>query len=197
LLERRGNDRPTWLPARVLARALGCARTATAETPSADESAAESARAGALFMERAQSAYARNDYTRAEQYLNLAKESGRDEAEITPLLIDVCVKDQRYRAALQYAQEYLRRHPRAYRLRFVEATLLGALGEAAKAREELQKVLNAEPKHADAHYSLAVLLRDDLGNHLEADAHFRDYLRLEPGGVHAEEASQSLLEVVP
>lgn len=177
--------------------ALGCARSATLEAPSADESADEAARRTELFMQRAQSAFARSDYTRAEQYLNLAKESGRSETEITPLLIDVCVKDQRYRAALQYAQEYLRRHPRAHRLRFVEATLLGALGETARAKEELEKVLNAEPRHADAHYSLAVLLRDDLGNHLEADSHFRDYLRLAPRGAHAEEAGQSLLEAMP
>jgi hypothetical protein len=58
-------------------------------------------------------------------------------------------------------------------------------------------VLSAKPEHADAHYSLAVLLRDDLGNHLAADAHFRDYLRLAPRGSHAEEANQSLLEVMP
>lgn len=177
--------------------ALACARDATLEAPTEAESAAEAARRTQLFMQRAQAAYARTDYTRAEQYLNLAKESGRDEAEITPLLIDVCVKDQRYRAALQYAQEYLRRHPRAYRLRFVEATLLAGLGEIAAAREELEKVLSAQPEHADAHYSLAVLLRDDLGNHLEADAHFRDYLRIAPRGIHAEEAGQSLLELVP
>lgn len=177
--------------------ALGCAQRATPDAASANADGVEAARAADSFMQRAQSAYARSDYTRAEQYLNLAKESGRSETEITPLLIDVCVKDQRYRAALQYAQEYLRRHPRAYRLRFVEATLLGALGEVAHAKEELEKVLNAEPHHADAHYSLAVLLRDDLGNHLEADAHFRDYLRLAPRGVHAEEAGQSLLEAMP
>ena len=116
---------------------------------------------------------------------------------MTPLLIDVCIKDQRYRAALQYAQDHLRRHPRSYRLRFVEATLLSALGDVARAREELEKVLDVSPDHADAHYSLAVLLRDDLGNHLEADHHFRSYLRLAPRGTHAEEAGESLLEAMP
>jgi len=174
---------------------LGCARGAEPET--ADLTASEDQRRSELLMARASSAASRADYTRAEQYLNLAKESGRDEAEITPLLIDVCIKDQRYRAALQYAQDHLRRHPRAYRLRFVEATLLSALGEVAHAREELEKVLAESPAHADAHYSLAVLLRDDLGNHLEADQHFRSYLQLAPRGAHAEEAGESLLEAVP
>lgn len=174
----------------------GCAKAADREA-SGPDSAAESRRESAELMARARALAANADYTRAEQYLNLAAQSGRDEAEVTPLLIDVCIKDQRYRNALQYAQEYLRRHPRAYRLRFVEATLLSALGDVARAREELEKVLNASPRHADAHYSLAVLLRDELGNHLEADAHFRSYLRLAPGGAHAEEAGQSLLEAMP
>jgi tetratricopeptide (TPR) repeat protein len=176
---------------------VGCARGEELSPTDADGAAAMSQRRAELFLERARAAYARGDHTRAEQYLNLAKESGRDETEVTPLLIDVCVKDQRYRAALQYAQEYLRRHPRAYRLRFVQATLLAALGEVPAAREELEKVLAARPEHADAHYSLAVLLRDDLGNRLEADSHFRDYLRLSPRGAHAEEAGESLLEAVP
>jgi predicted Zn-dependent protease len=177
--------------------ALGCARSAELEPARADGGAAEARASAELLMNRARSAYARADYTRAEQYLGLARENGRDEAEITPLLIDVCVKDQRYRAALQHTQEHLRRHPREYRLRFVQATLLGALGEVARAREDLEKVLAAKPEHADAHYALAVLLRDDLGNRLEADAHFRDYLRLSPRGVHADEAGESLLEAVP
>jgi tetratricopeptide (TPR) repeat protein len=150
-----------------------------------------------FFLENARAFAAQRDYTRAEQYLNLAAQSGSPDSEVTPLLVDVCVQDQRYRAALQYAQDYLRRHPRAYRLRFVEATLLSAIGEVAQAREALEKVLSASPRHADAHYSLAVLLRDDLGNHQEADEHFRSYLELRPRGAHAEEAGQSLLETMP
>ena len=150
-----------------------------------------------FLLQNARAFAAQQDYTRAEQYLNLAAQSGSPDSEVTPLLVDVCVQDQRYRAALQYAQDYLRRHPRAYRLRFVEATLLSAMGEVARAREELEKVLSASPHHADAHYSLAVLLRDDLGNHLEADEHFRSYLKLQPRGAHAEEAGQSLLEAMP
>src|SRR6185369_4867731 len=133
-----------------------------------------------------------SDYTRAEQYLNLATQSGGDASQILPRLIDVCVRDQRYRAALEYAEQHLRRHPRAYRLRYVEATLLRALGDVAKSRQELERVLDASPNYADAHYSLALLLRDELGSYLEADQHFREYLRLAPGGNHAEEAGESL-----
>jgi tetratricopeptide (TPR) repeat protein len=112
-------------------------------------------------------------------------------------LIDVCVRDQRYRAALQYAEEHLRRHPRAYRLRYIEATLLRALGDIGKSRQELQRVLDTSPDYADAHYSMAILLRDQLGSYVEADQHFREYLRLAPRGQHAEEAGESLLEAMP
>lgn len=174
----------------------GCASGASSDLRSGDDET-QGQRESAELMQHARALAQNADYTRAEQYLNLALQSGRDEAEVTPLLIDVCIQDQRYRAALQYAQEHLRRHPRAYRLRFVEATLLSALGDVAQAREELEKVLNVSPDHADAHYSLAVLLRDDLGNRLEADQHFRSYLRLAPRGAHAEEAGESLLEAMP
>jgi tetratricopeptide (TPR) repeat protein len=143
-------------------------------------------------------AFARaSDYARAEQYLLLAAQSGAEEERVAPLLISVCIKDQRYRAAIQHAEHHLRRHPRAYRLRFVQATLLAATGDIARARSELERVLQTAPGHADAHYAIAVLLRDDLGNHFQADAHFREYLRLAPQGAHAEEAAGSLLEQMP
>ncbi|HYQ44848.1 MAG TPA: tetratricopeptide repeat protein [Polyangiaceae bacterium] len=151
----------------------------------------------ALLVQRAHQFADAADYTRAEQYLNLATKRGGDETQVMPLLIDVCVRDQRYRAALQYAEEHLRRHPRSYRLRYIEATLLRALGDIGKSRQELQRVLDASPDYADAHYSMAVLLRDQLGSHQEADRHFREYLRLAPRGQHAEEAGESLLEAVP
>lgn len=184
----------------LLLAACGGASAREAEQPNhagVSESAAAARRESEALMQHAR-AFARSaDYTRAEQYLNLAVQSGRSETEVTPLLIDVCIKDQRYRAALQYAQEHLRRHPRAYRLRFVEASLLAALGDVARAREALEKVLSVSPTHADAHYSLAVLLRDELGNRYDADQHFRSYLKLSPLGSHAEEARQSLLEAMP
>jgi len=151
----------------------------------------------ATWMQRAHQLADAADYTRAEQYLNLATKHGGDPAQVMPLLIDVCVRDQRYRAALQYAEEHLRRHPRAYRLRYIEATLLRALGDIGKSRQELQRVLDASPEYADAHYSMAVLLRDQLSSYVEADRHFREYLRLAPRGQHAEEAGDSLLDSMP
>jgi len=180
----------------ALALLFGCA-SGPGPATGVDASQSDDALASAELMRRARAFAEASDYTRAEQYLNLAAANGRDPAEVTPLLIDVCVRDQRYRAALEYAEQRLRRHPRAYRLRYVEASLLSALGDVARAREELEKVLSESPGYADAHFSLALLLRDELGSYSEADRHFREYLRLAPGGAHAEEAGQSLLEVMP
>lgn len=167
-----------------------------AKQPQLDARSAEEQQVATLVHQAHQFADSA-DYTRAEQYLNLATKRGGDPAQVMPLLIDVCVRDQRYRAALQYAEEHLRRHPREYRLRYIEATLLRALGDVGKSKQELQRVLDASPDYADAHYSMAVLLRDQLGSYQEADAHFREYLRLAPSGQHAEEAGESLLEAMP
>ena len=179
----------------LLTLCLGaCARSVKAPDV---ESRSEAERQVSTLMQRAHLFADAADYTRAEQYLNLATERGGDPKQVMPLLIDVCVRDQRYRAALQYAEEHLRQHPRSYRLRFIEATLLRALGDVARSRQELQRVLDASPEYADAHYSMALLLRDELGSYLEADRHFREYLRLAPRGQHAEEVGDSLLEVMP
>jgi len=50
---------------------------------------------------------------------------------------------------------------------------------------------------AQAHYLLALVSRDMDNDVLEADRHFREYLRLEPSGPHADEAKASLLSRVP
>ena len=174
----------------------GCAELASSETPDHRKAELEAQRVREL-IERAQGFAAESDYARAEQYLGLALASGANEEKIQPLLIDVCIRDRRYRAAIQYAEQHLRKHPRAFRLRFLEATLLVAIGDVAHARDELERVLSARPEYADAHYTLAVLLRDELGNHTQADRHFKEYLRLAPSGMHAEEAGESLLQVLP
>jgi tetratricopeptide (TPR) repeat protein len=137
------------------------------------------------------------DYTRAEQYIDAARLSGANPDQVLPLLLEVCIKDRRYRSAVQHTQDYLRKRPAAYRVRFMLATLYVGLAEADAARRELERVLRQEPDYAAAHYTLAVVLRDDLGHLGEADLHFREYLRLEPRGTHAEEAEGALLQRVP
>lgn len=137
------------------------------------------------------------DLTRAEQYLAAAAAAGGDSKKIFPILIRVCIQDGRYRVAIRYAEEYLHEHPGDFRSRFVLATLYAAVGDAEMARKNLDEVLERSPEDAEAHFALAVLMRDTQDDPLGADHHFREYLRLQPGGSHAEEAQSSLLKSVP
>jgi Flp pilus assembly protein TadD len=70
------------------------------------------------------------------------------------------------------------------------------MGESKLARGQYEEALRKEPKNPEIHYALAVLSRDQDGNLGEADTRFREYLKLDPRGSHAEEARGSLLEVV-
>jgi tetratricopeptide (TPR) repeat protein len=136
------------------------------------------------------------DLTRAEEYFTAALEAGGDETVITPMLLRVCIQDGRYRVAIQYGETFIRKHPNDVRTRFVLATLYLAISDNVDARAQFERVLAAKPEDADAHFALAVLMRDSQEDLLSADHHFREYLRLKPGGAHAEEAQASLLKSV-
>ncbi len=136
------------------------------------------------------------DLTRAEEYFAAAVAHGGDERKIFPLLVRVCIQDGRYQAAIKYAEDHLHQHPADHRSRFLLATLYAAVGNGSAAKENLEKVLSALPDDADAHFALAVLIRDSHDDPVGADHHFREYLRLQPGGPHAEEAQSSLLQSV-
>jgi Tfp pilus assembly protein PilF len=110
-----------------------------------------------------------------------------------PLILEACIRDQRFRAAIDHGQNYLKRHPNDHAVRLLMSSLHGVLGETDVARRELETVVEAEPNWSQAHYALAVLMRDELGDHAAADRHFREYLRLEPNGAHRAEAADSLL----
>lgn len=137
------------------------------------------------------------DTTRAREYYDAALEAGGDDRILTPLLLAVCVRDGRYRLAIDYAERHVRRHPRDARMRFVLGTLRAGVGDAVAAEAELSKVIEVSPDNSDAHYAMAVLLRDQRGDLLGADEHFRAYLALAPDGEHSEEAKSSLLQAVP
>ncbi len=137
------------------------------------------------------------DLTRAEQYFSAAIESGADERLVLPLLLRVCILDGRFPMAIQYAENHLQHAPTDIATRFVVGTLYSAIGDTEKAQRAYNQVLEVEPDNADAHFALAVLLRDIGGDPVLADHHFREYLRLKPGGAHVEEAQASLLKTVP
>jgi Flp pilus assembly protein TadD len=106
------------------------------------------------------------------------------------------VRDKQYRAASLAAENHLRKHPADVSLRFVAGTLHASLGDAVSARRDFEEVIAREPSNAEAHYALAVSLRDDKGDLVAADEHFRHYLKLSPDGAHAEEARGLLLSSV-
>jgi len=137
------------------------------------------------------------DLTRAEQYLTAALEEGADPNEVLPVLMRICLKSGRYRVAIEHANTELKLRPHNEALRFLLGSLYYAVGNAPAAREEFERVLATKPDHAEAHFALATIARDDEGDLLRADLHFREYLRLRPDGPHAEEARSSLLKSVP
>jgi uncharacterized protein HemY len=149
------------------------------------------------LLDRGKAFAALGDSTRAEEYLAAALDQGADPREVLPLLLQVCVQTGRYRSAIQHGENHLRKHPDDVRTRFVVGTLYVALGETKDAKSNLETVVSARHDDAKAHYALAVLARDTENDAVGADLHFREYLRIEPTGAHAEEARASLLKRMP
>ncbi len=132
------------------------------------------------------------DYVRAEQYLVAAMQRGVDESRIMAPLLAACVRSSRLSAALSYAEPYLERHPDAWSLRLLVATIHMGLGRTEQAHTELLRVTAQRPNEATAHYMLAVLARDGLRDDEAAKSAFRRYLEIAPEGEHAEEARAAL-----
>ena len=174
-----------------------CGATSQSEKTNADLATMQKETTPEKLLERGKGFAQVGDMTRAEEYLGAALEAGAPPREALPLLFTVCVQSGRYRSAIQYAENHLRRHPDDMRTRFVLGTLYAAVGENKAAEDELVKVIAARPNDSNAHYALGVLSRDNDNDAIGADKHFREYLRLEPNGSHAEEARASLLKQVP
>jgi tetratricopeptide (TPR) repeat protein len=174
---------------------LGCAGSPGAAV-AADAQTARTEQSADKLVERGRAFAEVRDYTRAEQYLSAALDAGAPPAEVLPTLLKACIAENRFRAALTYAEPQLRAHPEDFRLRFVVASLYASIGDTVAALDHLERVAAARPDHAEVHYALAVLLRDGANDPARADIHFREYLRLEPDGPHAPEARGSLLTVV-
>lgn len=146
-----------------------------------------------ILFEKGRAAAAIGDLTRAEQYFVAAIKAGADERKVIQLLLVVCIKDQRFPAALEYAEQYLYRHPNDLDVRFVAGSIHAVLGEPEKARELLESVTRGRPESAEAHYALATVLRQE-GETSQADVHDIEYLRLDPKGAHAAQARARLTQ---
>lgn len=141
------------------------------------------------------------DQTRAEEYLTAALDAGADPRQVLPLLMDVCVKSGRYRAAIQVGENHLRKHPNDVQTRLMVGVLYIAVDDTDHAKDHLLQVVARpipppETIHGEAHYYLGVVAREK-HEWKDADTHFREYLRIEPAGSHVEEAKGSLLQPVP
>ena len=159
-------------------------------------------------MERGKAFAAIGDHTRAEEYLASGLEEGADPRDVLPLLLDVCVKTGRYRSAIQHGENHLRKHPHDMQTRVMVGTLYAAINEGKLAQAQLEQVVDGEGDarapangvgrlRAQAHYLLAVVARDSDNDVVRADRHFREYLRIEPNGSHADEAKAALLRRLP
>ncbi len=188
-----------------LATLAGCAST-PAQKAEADIASVRKEADAKTLVERGKAFAAVGDHTRAEEYLASSIEAGADPREVMPILLDVCVKTGRYRSAIQHGENHLRKHPSDAGTRVMVGALYVAISDGKEARAQLERVVetanerpSAHPKHilAQAHYLLALVARDGDHDVVTTDRHFREYLRLEPNGPHAEEAKGSLLTRVP
>lgn len=193
---RRGQKELRLASALILVSCIACVKTPE-QRVEADLATMQSEHTPAKLLDRGRAFAAIGDLTRAEDYLAAAIDSGADPREAMPILLDVCVRSGRYRSAIQHGENHLRKHPHDLRTRLVVGTLLAAIGEPKEARVQLEKVVATKPDEAQAHYVLAVVARDTENDVVAADKHFREYLRIEPNGSHAEEARASLLKRMP
>jgi predicted Zn-dependent protease len=97
---------------------------------------------------------------------------------------------------LGHAADYLREHPADWSLRLVVASIHEALGDVARAKSELERVVRAQPARPLPHYRLAMLYRNEEADRERARAHLEAYLRLTPEGPHAAEVRSALSEVI-
>jgi len=144
------------------------------------------------LVEQGKAYSAVGDTTRAEQYFSMALQRGADESVVVPLIVKVCVRDGRYELAIDYAGRYTQKHPSDVRVRYLLGTLYAAVGDRARARQELEYVVGAKPNDPEAHWALAKVLHDEGKDLVLADGQFREYLRLAPTGSHADEARASI-----
>lgn len=168
---------------------LGCgAGAATSARPPA----AGDPSAGVLEA-RGRLAASHGDSVRAEQYLALALERGAKRSRVLPLLLRACLSSSHLRAAINYAEPYLRDHPRDRALRYLVATMHVGLGQSDAARRHLELLLHDQPGDTDAHYLLGVL--DSANDPDAARNQFRKYLDGAPTGRRAAEVRSRLAEL--
>ena len=182
---------PAVVAALVLSLLCGCGERGRPPHPTA---ATIDRQPGAHAFDRARALLRAGDTLRAEQYALLALRQGYPEQRVIVPLVQACLASSRLRAALVYAEPFLRRHPDHVRLRYLVAAVHLGLGHAAVARRELNRVSARRPELPDPHYLNGVIARDGFGDPAETRRRFERYLALAPDGVHAPEVRAWLSE---
>lgn len=172
----------------LAAGSLGCNQ---AQPAAKSQDAIKRENARELFR-RGMASAAIGDLTRAEQYYVSALDAGANEKLVVERLLVVCVADDRFPGALEYAEQYLRRHPSDMEVAFAAASIHAAMGERGQAVTLLEAVLNKHPDWADAHFAMATVLREEGVELARADQHDLRYLHLAPDGQQAEVARSRL-----
>jgi tetratricopeptide (TPR) repeat protein len=175
---------------------LGCTSTAHGGTLATGAQAAErrARSTPARLAHEGKAHLAQGDWVRAEQYLQLAIESGYPHADAIGPLLAACIASMRLRSALGHIEPYLRKHPGDARVRYVAAALHAAVDQPARALEEIDRVLRGAPEALDALYLRGVLMRDAFRDHASAARSFEAYLARAPHGEHSPELRAFLAE---
>ena len=87
---------------------------------------------------------------------------------------------KRFDEAVEVYREALRAQDGSVELRNNLAETYRAMGKTREAREEFETILKERPDYAPAHYGLAVLFDDEIGDADQAAEHYRRYLALAP-----------------
>ena len=172
----------------VIAALVGCGHAPPPDDrpdPSSDVDAE-------TLFETGKALLARNDLIRAEQYFTAAAARGYDPRETTPLLVEACVRSNRYSSALSHAEPYLASHPDDWRLRLVVATIQLGMGRPREAEQHVRVVAESQPEEPLAHFLLGTIALDHRGDDDAARTHLAHYLALAPEGEHAEAARSAL-----
>lgn len=163
---------------------VGCA---TQPPPRPPRVAGDDALPGAELAAAGLKLAARGDDFSAEQYLVAAVSAGYPEAPLTRIMVKSCIAGGRLERALSHAQSYVERHPEDWIFHHVLASIHFAKGDGPLAQQALELVLSEHPDHAESHYLMGLILRDQLGALQRARDEFEQYLALSPSGAHHQE----------
>lgn len=162
-------------------------------TPAPDAPASVQQQKPQVWVERGRQALERGDFSRSEQYLKMALDSGVPSEQVVPLLVRAMLSASRLRGALVYAEPYLESHPDEHALRYLVATLRLALGQEQAALRQLDRLTANAPQFAEAQYLRGIIHSPSRPQ--RAQQAFASYLEIEPQGARAVEVAGRLSDL--